>query len=62
MKRNADHHERDAGQVDGGRELTEDEDADHGRRRGQQGDEERVRGASQPRHRQLVEDEWDDGR
>jgi len=33
VQTDADHHERDAAELDGRRQLTQNDDADHGRRR-----------------------------
>jgi ribonuclease E len=62
VERDRQRHQRDPAEVEGRRKLREDDGADDGGGRRQQGDEERVGRASEPRHRQLVEDVRDDRR
>ena len=61
MQRDACHHEADAEHLDRRRDLRQHDDADHGRRRGEERDEQRVRRARQARHRELVADVRDHG-
>jgi len=62
MQDDTDHDEPDSGEVGGRRELAQDDHADHRRGGGEQRDEEGIRGARQPGHRQLVEHIRDDRR
>src|SRR5215475_1825183 len=61
MQCDAEYDQGDACQVTGGWDLAEDDQADDGRRGGQQGEHEGEGGAGQPGHRELVGDVGDDG-